>query len=1243
MSRLHINTNVHRGTTLVSQQRSAGSSDTPSQTLQPQNRTRARSGSLASTSSSLSVESPAPSSSSSVHLPHTAQEREDTHATVSNPANPSADETMRIQPVASEFVLALHDFTPHQQNATCLSFRAGQVIRVLNKDSSGWWDGELDGQRGWFPSNYVSADEGVISLADDFPHPKMRHGHTSSSSSAVSWATTPSRGSSRKDHRPLVMETLGSDITSYCPPLMVNLLHSLSLLQSAVRSNRIAHFQPATACIISCVRSILSVVECLRRDAPLLKQFPLLAAERKHVLSSLADLVSQAKKASDEGDDEDIRDVEIEGMLKLGGQVFSQVRRFLAVAVQCGIELPEKAQVSQCGDSSATTLEVSAGPAGISEPLSTPPKFATPPKPSSQRDGDSLLKKAVRTKSLNDFRSQRRFATYRESDSSVVPLLAYGAARSRSKRDQYEPYDRTTSSRHKPWMSVSSTSSSSSSSSAESPKPISNHHFPTGPTTSAEIMEALKHTNDGYLSVVSAFIGHAFSHSRSSHASSTGHMYDLVREIGEMASKLLTIAEVVIRHPNVPPHKVNNLKLARDSLYKVTTSLAESVRRLAMPLPPDVTDDAERDSLVRAATEAHKAGADCFSAVKTCLSRTSSQQQFIIELPTMSHSNPAPFTPANLPSHPVTVSPLSDLCTVPVDEDATIHPLTQPVHPPKLLDQIQETSSDSSDDTSLSKSPDGSQDTARTSLDEQCSEAGSGTNLGVFADTASSSCAQLAYDVDAFRRGTPDTLVDDVGGDEASLITLEVKRKPLGRDLDVIYNSDGHLVAASLDALVEKMTPQDSIVDAAFSAVFFLTFRLFCSPVELVHAIIDRYNIVPPPNMSKEDAFAWERFKETPIRLRVSNFVKTWLELYWRSGVDDPALPHLATFTRETLQPYFPGPCQRILTLIEIRKDANSEVISPKSERARDPGMSINPPTFSPSEIPRPTMTKTLLASLRSKHFESVSVTDFDALELARQLTIMECQLYCAIQPEEILETGQAGAKPPIHVKAVSSLSTVITGWVAENILNEHDLKKRTTLVKFFIKLADRCTFLNNFSTPRSILAALDSSTVSRLHQTWSGVPQKNKGQLESLRRLADHSRNYHEYRSRLRNTAPPAVPFLGLYLTDVTFCREGNPSYRDGPSGKKLLNFNKYHKLARIVQDMQRFQVPYNLKQIPEVQDYLNVAFENSKHHGGLEDLYRRSLLVEPKQPADSLPTGDMRHLFNWATRSQAQQPTSA
>ena len=68
-----------------------------------------------------------------------------------------------------EYVLAMHDYIPDQRNATCLGFLAGQVIRVLNRDSSGWWDGELDGSRGWFPSNYVNGD--LALLADEqLPH-----------------------------------------------------------------------------------------------------------------------------------------------------------------------------------------------------------------------------------------------------------------------------------------------------------------------------------------------------------------------------------------------------------------------------------------------------------------------------------------------------------------------------------------------------------------------------------------------------------------------------------------------------------------------------------------------------------------------------------------------------------------------------------------------------------------------------------------------------------------------------------------------------------------------------------------------------------------------------------------------------------------------------------------------------------------------------------------------------------------
>lgn len=51
------------------------------------------------------------------------------------------------------FVRALFDFTGN--DASSLSFRRGDIIEVLNTLPSGWWDGLLDDERGWFPSNYV--------------------------------------------------------------------------------------------------------------------------------------------------------------------------------------------------------------------------------------------------------------------------------------------------------------------------------------------------------------------------------------------------------------------------------------------------------------------------------------------------------------------------------------------------------------------------------------------------------------------------------------------------------------------------------------------------------------------------------------------------------------------------------------------------------------------------------------------------------------------------------------------------------------------------------------------------------------------------------------------------------------------------------------------------------------------------------------------------------------------------------
>ncbi|RKP14977.1 SH3 domain-containing protein, partial [Piptocephalis cylindrospora] len=48
---------------------------------------------------------------------------------------------------------ALYDFSSPDESA--LNFHTGDIIEVFTQLPSGWWDGMVGDQRGWFPSNYV--------------------------------------------------------------------------------------------------------------------------------------------------------------------------------------------------------------------------------------------------------------------------------------------------------------------------------------------------------------------------------------------------------------------------------------------------------------------------------------------------------------------------------------------------------------------------------------------------------------------------------------------------------------------------------------------------------------------------------------------------------------------------------------------------------------------------------------------------------------------------------------------------------------------------------------------------------------------------------------------------------------------------------------------------------------------------------------------------------------------------------
>ena len=431
-------------------------------------------------------------------------------------------------------------------------------------------------------------------------------------------------------------------------------------------------------------------------------------------------------------------------------------------------------------------------------------------------------------------------------------------------------------------------------------------------------------------------------------------------------------------------------------------------------------------------------------------------------------------------------------------------------------------------------------------------------------------------------------------------------------------------MGATLEGLVERMTLHDAPPDAVLSNTFYLTFRLFTTPKRLADTLVQRFNIEPTDSV---DVAKWHKDVAIPIKLRVFNVFKGWIESHWRQDTDAEALDVIISFAQGPLKNTFAQSGIRLKDLAEKVSISNGPLVPRQVSKMGTANAAA--PNFVTADSPAPPVifSKSLLSALKLSGItgHSPSITDFDALELARQFTIKESKIFCAVLPEELVGQEFRSDKrksSAVNIKALSTLSSMMTAWVADSIMDEQaDAKRRAAIIKHWIKVCSKCKSLNNYSSMYNIFCALESTSVQRLNKTWPLLPTKYKETMEGLRHLTDVARNHAVYRSELRQRVPPCLPFMGLYLTDLTFVDEGNLDTRpvpDAPEGSTpLINFDKHVKTARIVSDVQRFQIPYRLQEIPEIQSWIEAQLNRVKQTGSLDSmkLYRRSLAIEPRE----------------------------
>ncbi|PNY24242.1 Cell division control protein 25 [Tolypocladium capitatum] len=403
----------------------------------------------------------------------------------------------------------------------------------------------------------------------------------------------------------------------------------------------------------------------------------------------------------------------------------------------------------------------------------------------------------------------------------------------------------------------------------------------------------------------------------------------------------------------------------------------------------------------------------------------------------------------------------------------------------------------------------------------------------------------------------------------------------------------------SLLALVEQLTRHDKL-DSSFNNTFLLTYRSFTSARELFELLVKRFGIQPPEGLSQSDYEAWRDRKQKLIRFRVVNILKSWFDSFWQEEYNEESkqlIRDVYTFARDTVKSTETPGSGPLMAVLDKR-------LSGKEAGARRMIQTLNQSTPTP---------------IVPKNMKKLKFLDIDVTEFARQLTIIESRLYGKIKASECLnktwqkKVAEGEPDPAPNVKALILHSNQMTNWVAEMILAQMDVKKRVVVIKHFVAVADKCRSLNNFSTLTSIISALGTAPIARLKRTWDQVPQRAQGVLETMRRLMASTKNFGEYRESLHAANPPCIPFFGVYLTDLTFIEDGIPSIIKKTN---IINFAKRAKTAEVIRDIQQYQnVGYSLQPVPELQDYI---LSNMQAAGDVHEMYDKSLQVEPRERED-------------------------
>ena len=168
-----------------------------------------------------------------------------------------------------------------------------------------------------------------------------------------------------------------------------------------------------------------------------------------------------------------------------------------------------------------------------------------------------------------------------------------------------------------------------------------------------------------------------------------------------------------------------------------------------------------------------------------------------------------------------------------------------------------------------------------------------------------------------------------------------------------------------------------------------------------------------------------------------------------------------------------------------------------------------------------------------------------DVDHFVRDISLRSRLLYDQINVRHLFHQAWEKNKGPTVAKFIQ-FTNVITDLVGESILAVKSHEDKARLISFWIEMALHAFTLNDLNQPIAILSALDKFEIAHMKKAWEQVNPSLVLKKEGLSDLYCPFQNFGKMRhhiATLEANNTDFVPMMGLYLKDLLFVDEGNPS----------------------------------------------------------------------------------------------------